>query len=46
MTAVVIKSDAEDAFWCINAWGTAKAADLAEQTAREFALNAAKHARY
>jgi hypothetical protein len=36
MTAVVIKSETEDAFWCINAWGTGKAADLAEKFAREF----------
>jgi len=36
MTAVVIKSETEDAFWCINAWGTGKAADLAEKIAREF----------
>jgi hypothetical protein len=33
---VVIKSETEDAFWCINAWGTGKAADLAEKIAREF----------
>ena len=38
MTAVVIKSEAEDGFWCINAWGAGKAADLAEKTAREFAF--------
>ena len=38
MTAVVIKSETEDAFWCVNAWGTGKAADLAEKTAREFAF--------
>jgi hypothetical protein len=38
MTAVVIKSDGEDAFWCINAWGTGKAADEAEKTAKEFAF--------
>jgi hypothetical protein len=38
MTAVVIKSETEDVFWCINAWGTGKAADLAEKTAREFAF--------
>ena len=36
MTAVVIKSETEDAFWCINAWGTGNAADLAEKIAREF----------
>jgi hypothetical protein len=36
MTAVVIKSETEEAFWCINAWGTGKAADLAEKTATEF----------
>ena len=35
MTAVVIISETEDAFWCINAWDTGKAADLAEKiTAR------------
>ena len=38
MTAVVIKSETEDGFWCINAWGAGKAADLAEKTAREFAV--------
>jgi hypothetical protein len=38
MTAVVIKSETEDGFWCINAWGAGKAADLAEKTAREFAF--------
>jgi hypothetical protein len=38
MTAVVIKSETEDSFWCVNAWGTGKAADLAEKTAREFAF--------
>lgn len=36
MTAVVIQPGAENAFWCINAWGREKAADLAEKTAREF----------
>jgi hypothetical protein len=36
MTAVVIKSETEDAFWCINAWGTGKAADVAEKIATEF----------
>ena len=36
MTAVVIKSETEEAFWCINAWGTGKAADLAEKIATEF----------
>jgi hypothetical protein len=38
MTAVVIGSETEDSFWCVNAWGTGKAADLAEKTAREFAF--------
>jgi len=38
MTAVVIKSETEDAFWCVDAWGAGKAADLAEKTAREFAV--------
>ena len=38
MTAVVIRSETEDAFWCVKAWGTGKAADLAEKTAREFAF--------
>jgi hypothetical protein len=38
MTAVVIKSGTEDAFWCISAWGKGEAADLAEKTAREFAF--------
>ena len=38
MTAVVIRTETEDAFWCVNAWGTGKAADLAEKTAREFAF--------
>jgi len=33
MTAVVIRSETEDAFWCVNAWGSGKAADLAEKTA-------------
>ena len=36
MTVVVIQPGTEDAFWCINAWGTGKAADLAEKIAREF----------
>jgi hypothetical protein len=36
MTVVVIQPGTEDAFWCINAWGREKAADLAEKTAREF----------
>jgi hypothetical protein len=36
MTAVVIQPETDNAFWCINAWGREKAADLAEQTAREF----------
>jgi hypothetical protein len=36
MTVVVIQPGAEYAFWCINAWGREKAADLAEKTAREF----------
>jgi hypothetical protein len=36
MTVVVIQPKTEDAFWCINAWGREKAADLAEKTAREF----------
>lgn len=39
MTAVVIKSGTEDSLWYINAWGTGKAAALAEKTAREFAFN-------
>jgi hypothetical protein len=39
MTAVVIISGTDDSFWCINAWGTGKAAVLAEKTAREFAFN-------
>jgi hypothetical protein len=39
MTAVVIKNETEDSFWCINAWGTGKAAALAEKTAREFLFN-------
>lgn len=38
MTAVVIESGTEDAFWCISAWGSGKAGDLAEKTAREFAF--------
>jgi hypothetical protein len=38
MTAVVIRFESDDAFWCINAWGTGKAADLAEKTAKEFAF--------
>jgi hypothetical protein len=38
MTAAVIRSETEDAFWCVNSWGTDKAADLAEKTAREFAF--------
>jgi hypothetical protein len=38
MTAVVIRSETENAFWCVNAWGTGKAADLAEKTARGFAF--------
>lgn len=38
MTAVAIKSETEDALWCINAWGTGKAADQAEKIAREFAF--------
>ena len=38
MTAVVIKSETEDAFWCINAWGAGKAADVAEKIATEFAF--------
>jgi hypothetical protein len=36
MTIVVIQPGNEDAFWCINAWGREKAADIAEKTAREF----------
>jgi hypothetical protein len=36
MTVVVVQSGTEDSFWCINAWGREKAADLAEKTAREF----------
>jgi hypothetical protein len=36
MTVVVIQPGTEDAFWCINAWGREKAADLAEKTAKEF----------
>jgi hypothetical protein len=36
MTVVVIQPGTEKAFWCINAWGREKAADLAEKTAREF----------
>jgi hypothetical protein len=36
MTVVVIQPGAEDSFWCINAWGREKAADLAEKTANEF----------
>jgi hypothetical protein len=36
MTVVVIQPGTEDAYWCINAWGREKAADLAEKTAREF----------
>jgi hypothetical protein len=36
MTVVVIQPGTEDAFWCINAWGREKAADLAERTAKEF----------
>jgi hypothetical protein len=39
MTAVVIISGTDDSFWCINAWGTGKAAVLAEKTAREFVFN-------
>jgi hypothetical protein len=38
MTAVAIQSETEDAYWCVNAWGTGKAADLAEKTARELAF--------
>jgi len=38
MTAVVIKSETGEGFWCINAWGAGNAADLAEKTAREFAF--------
>jgi hypothetical protein len=38
MTAVAIKSETEDALWCINAWGTGKAADQAENIARAFAF--------
>jgi hypothetical protein len=38
MTAVVIKPETENAFWYINAWGTGKAGDLAEEVAREFAF--------
>jgi hypothetical protein len=36
MTVVVVQPGTENAFWCINAWGREKAADLAEKTAREF----------
>jgi hypothetical protein len=36
MTVVVIQTGTDDAYWCINAWGRKKAADLAEKTAREF----------
>ena len=36
MTVVVIQPGTEDAFWCINAWGRERAADLAEKTAKEF----------
>jgi hypothetical protein len=36
MTVVVIQPGTEDSFWCINAWGREKAADLAEKTAKEF----------
>ena len=36
MTVVVIQPGTEDEFWCINAWGREKAADLAEKTAKEF----------
>jgi hypothetical protein len=36
MTVVVIQPGSEDEFWCINAWGREKAADLAEKTAKEF----------
>jgi hypothetical protein len=36
MTVVVIQTGTDDAYWCINAWGREKAADLAEKTAREF----------
>ena len=36
MTAVVIQSGTTESFWCINAWGRPEAADLAEQTARNF----------
>jgi hypothetical protein len=36
MTAVAIKSETEDALWCINAWGAEKAADQAENIARDF----------
>lgn len=36
MTVVVIQPGSEDAFWCINAWGREKAADLAEKTAKGF----------
>jgi len=38
MTAVAIKSETEDALWCINAWGAGKAADQAEKIAMEFAF--------
>jgi hypothetical protein len=36
MTVVVVQPGTDNAFWCINAWGREKAADLAEKTAREF----------
>jgi hypothetical protein len=36
MTVVIIQPGTEDAFWCINAWGREKAADLAEKTAKGF----------
>jgi hypothetical protein len=36
MTVVVIQPGSQGAFWCINAWGREKAADLAGKTAKEF----------
>lgn len=38
MTAVVIKSETEQALWFVSAWGRGEAADLAEKTARGFAF--------
>ena len=31
MTVVAIQPGTDEAFWCINAWGREKAADLAEK---------------